>query len=384
MAATTGLTVRVLHHYDTLGLVRPSLRTAAGHRRYRAEDVEQLYRVQALRALGLPLREVAELFSVRLRGDLADIVDRQVTEISGRIERQQELLERLLHLRDRLGAGSGHDTDDLITTIARMTMLHDDLRHDYAEQSARYDLTRGVSPSVFRPMLAALQGAPGRVLYDVGGGTGNYADALRRVGWDPTVVELSPDMRAKAEAKGLRVLAGDATSLPLADTSADALVMISMLHQVPNWRAALDEAARVLRPGGRLAVMVLAADHLKEVTWAFDLFPSARTFALTRRPTLAALTGHLPGTVATPIWFADLADASIGALCAQPEAMLDERLRRQTSFFGRLERDNPAELAQGLARLREMLNRGEDPRAGREAARARLGDATILNWQRSH
>jgi len=53
LAAATGLTVRTLHHYDSLGLVCPSERIAAGHRRYRPADVEQLCRVQALRALDL-------------------------------------------------------------------------------------------------------------------------------------------------------------------------------------------------------------------------------------------------------------------------------------------------------------------------------------------
>jgi SAM-dependent methyltransferase len=176
----------------------------------------------------------------------------------------------------------------------------------------------------------------------------------------------------------MRTIPGDATALPVPDDSADAVIMVSVLHQVADWRKALDEAARVLRPGGRLVVMLLTADHLEQVTWAFDLFPSTRTFALTCRPSLAELTTYLPGTTAGPIWFTDLADASIGALCAFPEAMLDERVRRQTSFFGRLERDNPAELAIGLEQLRDMLDRGEDPRADRQEARARRGDATIV------
>jgi DNA-binding transcriptional MerR regulator len=49
LAAATGLTVRTLHHYDEIGLARPSLRTHAGHRRYTATDVRRLHRVLALR-----------------------------------------------------------------------------------------------------------------------------------------------------------------------------------------------------------------------------------------------------------------------------------------------------------------------------------------------
>jgi DNA-binding transcriptional MerR regulator len=342
LAAATGLTVRTLHHYDSLGLVCPSERTAAGHRRYLPADVEQLYRVQALRALDLSLREVAGLFATGTRADLAEVVARQVDQVRERIERERDLLAHLEVLQEGLRSRDGHDTADLITTIARTTKLNQNLRHDYREQSNRYDLTRGASPSVLDPVRRALVGAPGRVLYDVGGGTGNYAAAFRAEGWDPTVIDPSAEMRGQAEAKGLAVLAGEATALPAADQSADAVIMISMLHQVPDWRTALDEAARVLRRGGRLAVMVLAADHLEQVTWAYDLFPSTRAFALARRPTLADLTGHLPGTVAVPLWF--------------------------------------TELALGLRQLRELLDRGEDPRASREEARVRIGDATILHW----
>ncbi len=55
LAAETGLTVRALHHYDHLGLVRPSARTEAGYRLYAEPDVERLYQVLALRQLGLAL-----------------------------------------------------------------------------------------------------------------------------------------------------------------------------------------------------------------------------------------------------------------------------------------------------------------------------------------
>src|SRR3954463_14531481 len=50
LAKVAGVTVRTLHHYDELRLLRPSERTGAGHRLYDARDVERLYRLLALRA----------------------------------------------------------------------------------------------------------------------------------------------------------------------------------------------------------------------------------------------------------------------------------------------------------------------------------------------
>lgn len=55
LAATTGLTVQTLHHYDHVGLVRPSQRTESGHHRYAEADVRRLYQMLALRQLTLSL-----------------------------------------------------------------------------------------------------------------------------------------------------------------------------------------------------------------------------------------------------------------------------------------------------------------------------------------
>src|SRR5437764_10697044 len=60
LARRTGLTVRTLHHYDEIGLLRPSLHTEAGHRLYTAGDVARLQQVVSLRQLGFSLEEVRE------------------------------------------------------------------------------------------------------------------------------------------------------------------------------------------------------------------------------------------------------------------------------------------------------------------------------------
>jgi MerR family transcriptional regulator, thiopeptide resistance regulator len=59
LAKLTGVTVRTLHHYDEIGLVRPSQRTAAGYRLYDDGDVLRLHQVLLFRELGLPLHEIA-------------------------------------------------------------------------------------------------------------------------------------------------------------------------------------------------------------------------------------------------------------------------------------------------------------------------------------
>ncbi|UQI47085.1 MerR family transcriptional regulator [Streptomyces sp. HU2014] len=59
LAQAGGLTVRTLHHWDTIGLLSPSRRTAGGHREYTEDDLVRLYQVPALRGLGLGLETIA-------------------------------------------------------------------------------------------------------------------------------------------------------------------------------------------------------------------------------------------------------------------------------------------------------------------------------------
>ena len=84
LADRAGLTVRTLHHYDQIGLVRASERTEARHRRYSEADVRRLYQVVALRSLGVPLARIARA----LEGDgftLKDAVTAQLEAVDADI-----------------------------------------------------------------------------------------------------------------------------------------------------------------------------------------------------------------------------------------------------------------------------------------------------------
>ena len=60
LAKQTGLTIRTLHHYDEISLLKPSLHTAAGHRLYTAADIARLQQVLSLRQLGFSLEQVRD------------------------------------------------------------------------------------------------------------------------------------------------------------------------------------------------------------------------------------------------------------------------------------------------------------------------------------
>jgi SAM-dependent methyltransferase len=242
---------------------------------------------------------------------------------------------------------------------------------DYSRQAERYDETRAASPSVLRPLRKALAGAPGRRLADIGGGTGNYALALEREGWEPVVVDRSAEMLARAAAKGLATVEADAQRLPFEGESFDAVTMISMLHHVEDRREALAEARRILRAGGRLVLKGFTGEDAASL-WILDYFPSSRPWMAATHPPRAAILEELPDARLFKFEFEDMEDASLAALSADPQRVLEAGEAGATSYFERMQRDHPDELRAGLARLREDIAAGRAPR--------RAGSATVLGW----
>ncbi|WP_197376395.1 MerR family transcriptional regulator [Mycolicibacterium baixiangningiae] len=93
VARLTGVSVRTLHHYDHIGLVVPSVRTAAGYRGYTDADVERLHLVLVYRSVGLPLDEIRT------------VLDDPQADVLAHLERQLELLhERADRIRHTIKA----------------------------------------------------------------------------------------------------------------------------------------------------------------------------------------------------------------------------------------------------------------------------------------
>src|SRR3954453_2014902 len=121
LAEASGLTVRTLHHWDEIGLLRPAERSAAGHRRYSDDDVRRLYRIVALRGLGLSLEQVGEALDrggPGLRGAVAAHLARVEEELA-HVQDLRRRLRGILDAFDRLGEPS---TDQIIEAIEVMTM----------------------------------------------------------------------------------------------------------------------------------------------------------------------------------------------------------------------------------------------------------------------
>ncbi|MFB6503235.1 MULTISPECIES: MerR family transcriptional regulator [unclassified Streptomyces] len=98
-----GVTVRALHHWDEIGLARPSMRTAAGYRLYTAGDLERLHRIVVYREVGLGLDRIRDVLDDST-ADVPGALRAQRAQVTERIERLQRLgagLDRMIDAHER-------------------------------------------------------------------------------------------------------------------------------------------------------------------------------------------------------------------------------------------------------------------------------------------
>ena len=120
LASATGLTVRTLHHYDEIGLLVPSERTESGHRLYSGADVTKLYRIAALRDLGMSLDDIGRWFEQD--DDPAKLVRRHLEEVQRQLELNERLRDRLVQILDALDREEEPDAENFIRTVEVMSM----------------------------------------------------------------------------------------------------------------------------------------------------------------------------------------------------------------------------------------------------------------------
>jgi len=193
LAKRSGLTIRTLHHYDSIGLLVPSSRSDAGYRLYDRTNIERLHRIQALRRLGLSLADIGNTLSGP-QVPLTEVIDRQLTHIERELTQALRLKRQLIELRTQLAAGQAPDLAQWLDTLELMNMYENyfspeelsrfPLLNDadaQAEWSAMVDLVqsmidRQVPPDAHEAQILGL-----RWMRTLQRDTGNNADFLSRL-----------------------------------------------------------------------------------------------------------------------------------------------------------------------------------------------------------
>ncbi len=158
--------------------------------------------------------------------------------------------------------------------------------------ASRYDvmndlMSLGVHRAWKRAFVAALQPSPNHALLDLAGGTGDIAFGWRSAGGGPAILsDINAAMlgvgRERAaghgQAAGVAFLVADAEALPLPDRCIDVVSIAFGLRNVTDKPAALREARRVLRPGGRFACLEFSRVQVAALApvydaWSFAVLP---------------------------------------------------------------------------------------------------------------
>ena len=180
--------------------------------------------------------------------------------------------------------------DDVFHSVARRYDLMNDLMSGGLHRAWKDALVTAVNPPRRRPARETATNAPPFALLDLAGGTGDIAFRVIEAGSSgtrATVVDINADMlavgRARAAERGLddaiAFVEGNAEALPFADRSYDAVTIAFGIRNVPRIEAALAEAYRVLRIGGRFlclefsTVDVPGLDVLYEF-YSFNVIPA--------------------------------------------------------------------------------------------------------------
>lgn len=183
------------------------------------------------------------------------------------------------------------------------------------------------------PILLRLGGRmAGGTALEIGCGQGAGIEVvLDRFGADRVVgIDLDETMIARARRRlagrnDVEVRVGDAAAIDLADASVDAVFDFGIVHHVPDWRAAIGEVARVLRPGGHLYYSEVTKHALDRPSYRL-LFDHPDHDRFTADGFVAALEERglrVDGRQRTYVW----GDYILGVAERMPEALAEPRRR---------------------------------------------------------
>lgn len=213
LAKQTGVTVRTLHHYDSIGLLRPSKHTAAGYRLYTAADITRLQQVMSLRQIGFTLEEVRACLD-RDKFSPLEVVRLHASRLREQIELQAVLAERLDTLAEHLAATGEVSAAEFTDAVAAMTVIE---RHCPAEAWSEFvaevfaEMATGTDPTA--PRAAALARRCSELMSGADQLGPGFADALSGMcesgeaiaGVDPAPMrQILEYLRRAADAAGIK------------------------------------------------------------------------------------------------------------------------------------------------------------------------------------
>ncbi len=243
-------------------------------------------------------------------------------------------------------------------------MPEDSTSIDYNRISPIYDTSRVANTETLEKLMNLLHIGSDSVILDMGCGTGNYTDALRRVVKSVIGIDLSTGMLEQARVKftDLLLICGDVTSMPFRPESFDAAFAVQVLHHIKEKELFLTEAYRVLRKGACIAIHACSHRQM-QAFWFYHYFPKGLEVDLARMPD--------SGEIASLLYRAGFSDIGIEICYSDvvvadeaPEHYLDKNYRDSISTFAFLSEED-VEL--GCKKIQEDITSGAVERVVRQS-----------------
>ena len=220
------------------------------------------------------------------------------------------------------------------------------MKPDYSKIAGYYDRVRTNDREYLRfwagPIIRFGRITQHSRVLDVGCGTGRFTTAIREMtGAEVYGLDASEEMlkRAREKSSEIRWINGRAEHLPFEDGSFDTVAITMALHQFEDGRMAVQEAARVLAPGGSL--VILTTSHGRIRSSYFALFPGLKEIDLKRFPSIPRMKE----------WMAEAGlEAEYHIVRRKREIPVDEIIERMRGrFISTLELMDDADFEIGLA-----------------------------------
>lgn len=310
------------------------------------DDQTRLRIVRLLATMELAVGELAQVLGQsqpRVSRHVAILVD------AGLVERRPEGAWVFLRQSARCGAAIAQGVAHLLSVAeeedaAFAIICAEDRRHlaairasrdknaaDYFSRHAgEWDRLRALlapADAVEEALAAALEGEEVGELLDIGTGTGRIAELLEPSAQSVVGLDKSPEMLRIARARlddiaqgRVELVQADFSNLPFADARFDTVVFHQVLHYASEPDFALAEAARVCRPGGRIAIVDLAAHDREELRRAHAHarlgFDNAQMNAMLARHGFATERTSMieGGELAVMVWTARRKDTTVARI----------------------------------------------------------------------
>lgn len=176
---------------------------------------------------------------------------------------------------------------------------------NYDTLAAAYARNRAIHPGVFTALVETGPVTDAGHILEVGCGTGNYLIALhgatgcRGAGVDPSGEMLAV---ARRRTDALYFRRGKAESLPFTPPGFDLIFSVDVIHHLTDRPAFFREAARLLRPGGRLCTITDSAEDIQRRVPLSSHFPETVAVELARYPRIETLRDEMAAAGFGTIW----------------------------------------------------------------------------------